>query len=329
MVAAHTARQFLIRAPGHGEIVRVDLPPRQAGDVLVRARWSGISRGTETLVFRGEVPPSQYAAMRAPFQQGDYPGPVTSGYSSVGVVEEGSDDLVGRTVFCLHPHQDRYLVPAAAVHPLPDGVPAARAVLAANMETAVNVAWDARPAKGQAIVVIGGGVVGLLAARRCGDETGAPVMVVDPCRAREAAAHALGLRWRPDPPPEASADLVIHASGTAEGLRAALRIAAVDTTIVEASWYGTREVSLPLGEAFHARRLTIRSSQVGHVPPDRAGAWSRDRRLRFALTLLADDRLDTLVTGENRFEEVPEVLARLSDEPGDTLCHRIRYGDEA
>ena len=293
--------------------------------MLVRACWSGISRGTETLVFRGEVPPSQYAAMRAPFQQGDYPGPVTSGYSSVGVVEEGPEDLTGERVFCLYPHQDRYVVPAAAVHPVPDGVPAARAVLAANLETAVNVAWDAHPAAGQKIVVIGGGVVGLLAARRCADATGGPVTVVDPCRAREEVAHALGLAWRPDPPPEASADLVIHASGTPEGLRAALQIAVVDATIVEASWYGAREVSLPLGEAFHARRLTIRSSQVGRVPPDRAGTWSRKRRLRFALTLLADERFDALVSGESRFEELPDVLARLSDAPGDTLCHRIRY----
>lgn len=329
MVTTGAARQFLIRTPGHGEIVRVELPRRQADDVLVRACWSGVSRGTETLVFRGEVPPSQYAVMRAPFQQGDYPGPVTSGYSSVGVVEEGPEDLAGRTVFCLYPHQDYYVVPAASVHPLPDDVPAARAVLAANLETAVNVAWDARPATGQKIVVIGGGVVGLLAARRCADESRGPVTVVDPRRAREAAAHALGLAWRPDPPPEASVDLVIHASGTPEGLRTALRIAVVDATIVEASWYGTRRVSLPLGEAFHARRLTIRSSQVGHVPPDRAGAWSRERRLRFALTLLADERFDALVTGENRFEELPEVLARLSDTPGDTLCHRIRYGDGA
>ena len=326
MAAARTARQFVIDKPGHGEIVRVDLRRRQAGDVLIRALCSGISRGTETLVFRGGVPPSQYETMRAPFQQGDYPGPVTSGYSSVGVVEEGPDALVGRIVFSLYPHQDRYIVPAEAVHPVPGDVPAERAVLAANMETAVNVVWDAGPAAGNRIVVIGGGVVGLLAATRCREVEGTSVTVVDPNRSREAVADALGLEWRPDPPPAATAELVIHASGAPEGLRAALEVAAEEATIVEASWFGTREVTLPLGEAFHARRLTIRSSQVGRVAPVRAADWTCERRLRFALALLADDRLDALITGESRFEELPQVMAALTAAPDNALCHRVRYG---
>ncbi|MYD69992.1 MAG: zinc-binding alcohol dehydrogenase [Acidobacteria bacterium] len=329
MAVTGTARQFVVSHPGHGKIVRVDLPPRQEDAVLVRARYSGISRGTETLVFRGAVPPSQYEAMRAPFQQGDYPGPVTSGYSSVGVVEEGPETLAGRTVFSLYPHQDRYLVPAAAVHPVPDDVPAERAVLAANMETAVNIAWDAAPVVGSRIVVIGGGVVGLLAAARCRDVAATSVTVVDPNRSRESVADALGLQWRPDPPPAATADLVIHASGAPGGLRAALDVAATEGTIVEASWYGAREVTLPLGEAFHVRRLTIRSSQVGRVPPRRAAEWTRERRLRFALSLLADGRFDALITHESPFEEVPRVMARLSAAPDDTLCHRIRYGNGA
>ncbi len=297
--------------------------------MLVRALYSGISRGTETLVYRGAVPPSQYEAMRAPFQQGDYPGPVTCGYSSVGVVEEGPDGLLGRVVFSLYPHQDRYLVPAAAVHPVPDDVPAARAVLAANLETAVNVVWDGDPAPGNRIVVIGGGVVGLLVARRCGDVEGASVTVVDPNRSREAVSNALGLQWRADPPPAATADLVIHASGSSEGLRAALEVAADEATIVEASWYGTREVALPLGEAFHVRRLTIRSSQVGRVPPRLAAEWTCERRLRFAISLLADERLDALITDESPFENLPQVMAALSAAPDDTLCHRIRYGSGA
>lgn len=322
---APTARAFWIREPGHGQILCAGLPPRQAGEVRVRALYSGISRGTEALVFRGLVPPSQHAAMRAPFQEGEFPGPVKYGYSSVGVVEEGPDGLPGRTVFCLHPHQDRYCVPAEAVHPLPAGVPPPRAVLAANMETAVNVVWDARPAPGDEIVVIGGGVVGLLAASLCRDLPGARVTVVDPNRSREAAAAALGLGYRPRPPDAADADLVIHASGNPDGLRAALEAAGHEATVVEASWYGAAQVPLPLGEAFHVRRLTLRSSQVGHVPPGRAPRWSRRRRLALALSLLADPRLDALLTGESPFEELPAVLAALAAEPGDTLCHRIRY----
>lgn len=327
MPAMPTARSFWIRTPGHGEIVSAELPPRQAGEVLIRTRYSGISRGTEALVFRGAVPPSQHAAMRAPFQEGDFPAPVKYGYGSVGIVEEGPDRLRGRTVFCLYPHQDRYCVPAAAVHAVPARVPPPRAVLAANMETAVNVVWDARPGPGDEIVVIGGGVVGLLAATLCRDLPGAKVTVVDPNRSRAAVAAALGLTYRPDPPQGATADLVVHASGHPDGLRAALAAAGREATIVEASWYGTSPVPLPLGEAFHARRLTIRSSQVGHVPPDRAPRWSRGRRLALALALLADARLDALVSGESGFDELPAVLAALATQPGDALCHRIRYDD--
>ncbi len=322
-----TARSFWIREPGHGEILCAELPPRQAGEVLVRALYSGISRGTEALVFRGQVPPSQRAAMRAPFQDGEFPGPLKYGYNSVGTVEEGPERLRGRTVFCLYPHQDRYCVPAEAVHPVPDGVPPPRAVLAANMETAVNIVWDARPGPGDEIVVIGGGVVGLLAAFLCRDLPGAGVTVVDPNRSRAAVAGALGLAYRPEPPDGATADLVIHASGHPDGLRAALAAAGQEATIVEASWFGAAAVPLPLGEAFHARRLTLRSSQVGHVPPHRAPRWTRGRRLELALSLLADPRLEALVTGESAFDELPAVLAALAGAPGDTLCHRIRYPD--
>ena len=325
MPASEIARQFWIETPGRGAVRTAALPPPEAGEVLVRTLHSGISRGTEALVFRGAVPPSQYAAMRAPFQEGDFPGPVKYGYSSVGTVEEGPDRLQGRTVFCLYPHQDRYRVPAAAVHPVPDGVPAGRAVLAANMETAVNIAWDARPAAGDEILVVGGGVVGLLAATLCRDVPGARVTVVDPNRSRAPTADALGLRYRTEVPAGAAVDLVIHASGRAEGLRDALGAAGVEATIVDASWYGSSEVPLPLGEAFHARRLTIRSSQVGRVPPDRAPRWTTARRLALALELLADDRLDVLLTGESPFDDLPAVLERLASDPGDTLCHRLRY----
>ena len=322
-----TARQFWIRSPGHGAIVSAELAPRQASEVLIRTRYSGISRGTESLVFNGEVPPSQYQTMRAPFQDGEFPGPVKYGYASVGEVEEGPDKLVGRKVFCLYPHQDRYCVPASVATPIPEGVPVSRAVLAANMETAVNAVWDAPPVEGRRIVVIGGGVVGLLIAWLCRQASGTSVVVVDVNAARESVARALDLPFRVDSPGDAVADLVIHASGRPEGLVSALSVAAFEATILEVSWYGSRIVSLPLGEAFHSRRLTIKSSQVGHVPPGRRDSWTRASRLEYALGLLRDPRLDALITGESPFDELPEVLARLSTAPGDTLCHRIRYPD--
>ena len=306
-----------------------DLPPRQTDQVLVRALYSGVSRGTESLVFRGEVPPSQYQVMRASHQEGEFPGPLKYGYSSVGEILEAPDQLgeamVGRRVFCLYPHQDLYVVPATAVHVLPEGLPPGRAVLAANMETAVNALWDARPAVGDRIVVVGAGVVGLLVAWLCRGVPGASVSVVDVDPSREPVARELGLAFLDRPPHEAGADLVVHASGNPEGLASALSIAGEEAEVVELSWYGQRPVALPLGEAFHSRRLTVRSSQVGRVPPRRAPRWSRERRLDLALGLLREPLLDLLISGESDFEELPDVMERLSRDGGGVLCHRIRY----
>ena len=320
-----TARSFWIEQPGSGRLREAPLPAVGAGEVLVRTRYSGISRGTESLVFAGQVPASQYHAMRAPFQEGEFPGPVKYGYISVGDVEAGPASLRGRTVFCLHPHQDRYVVAAGAVTPLPDGVPPGRAVLAANMETAVNALWDARPRVGERIVVIGGGVLGMLAAWLCRKIPGARVTLADINPARQATAEALGVDFAEPRALEGDADLVLHASGHPAGLRSALALAALEARIVELSWYGEQPVELPLGEGFHARRLTLRSSQVGRIPPDMAPRWSHGERMALALSLLADPALDALITGESPFEELPGLLARLTREPGDTLCHRIRY----
>ena len=319
------AHQFWIRAPGQGEVVRAELPPRQDDEVLIGALYSGISRGTESLVFRGEVPPSQYQAMRAPFQEGTLPGPVKYGYCSVGEVLEGPDTLAGQTVFCLYPHQDVYVVPASAVTPVPDLLPPGRAVLAANMETAINAVWDARPSVGDRVVVIGAGVVGLLIAWLCRQIPGTDVTVVDINPSKGAVAGMLDLSFLTAPPAGADADVVMHASGRPEGLRSALAVAGMEATIVEVSWYGSRSVPLPLGEAFHSRRLTLRSSQVGHLDPARTPRWTHARRMTLALDLLRHERLDALITGESRFEELPVVMTRLSHDPGDTLCHRISY----
>ena len=307
--------------------MNAELSPRQADQVLVRAIYSGISRGTESLVFKGEVPESQYQAMRAPFQEGTFPGPVKYGYASVGEVQEneGGNDLEGRTVFCLYPHQDVYHVPVSEVTLVPEDVPAGRAVLAASMETAVTIVWDSRPTAGGRIVVIGAGVVGLLVAWLCRQVPGTTVTIVDVNAERLSVAEALQVAFCIQPTEGVEADLVIHASGEPDGLRSGLVVAGMESTIIEASWYGSRSVSLPLGEDFHSRRLTLKSSQVGRVPPDRASRWSRARRMKLALELLRAPELDVLITGESDFAELPIVLARLSAEPSAALCHRIRY----
>ncbi|WP_284618667.1 zinc-dependent alcohol dehydrogenase [Aquabacterium humicola] len=326
MKAPAPARACWLAEPGRAELRDEPLATPGDGDVLVRALHSGISRGTETLVFRGEVPASEHRRMRAPFQQGEFPGPVKYGYASVGVVEAGPAALLGRVVFCLHPHQTRYVVPADAVHPLPNGVPPARAVLAANLETAVNALWDAAPRIGDRIAVVGGGTLGALVAWLAARMPGCAVQLVDVQPARRALAERLGLGFALPDEAWGDADLVVHASGRGEGLATALRLAGFEATVLELSWYGTRPVAVPLGEAFHARRLRLQSSQVGHVAAAQRGRWDFRRRLALALSLLTDPALDALLGEPAPFDALPAVLARLAagDEP-DVLCQRIDY----
>ena len=297
----------------------------QAGDALVRTLYTGISRGSEALVFRGEVPPSEYQRMRAPFQAGDFPGPVKYGYCNVGLVEAGPAELVGRTVFCLFPHQTRYRVPAEALHPLPTGIPARRAILAANLETAVNGLWDAAPRIGDRIAVIGAGTLGCLVAWLAGRIPGCQVELIDTNPRKAVIAAHLGVTFATPAQATGEADLVIHASGDPAGLVLGLRLAGFEARVLELSWYGRRPVALPLGEAFHQRRLSLSASQVGTVATAQRPRWDHRRRLALALSLLQEPILDRLITGEDKFADLPAVMARLAADPGDTLMHLIRY----
>lgn len=321
------ATAFWVEEPEVGALRRQPVPDAADGEVRVRTLFTGVSRGTESTVFGGRVPASQRERMRAPFQEGDFPGPVKYGYLSVGTVEQGPPELAGRTVFALYPHQSAYVVPASAVVPVPDGVPARRAVLAGAVETAVNILWDAVPLVGDRITVVGAGMVGCCLARLARGVPGTEVTLVDVDPARRSIAHTLGVDFRvPDDAPHGQ-DLVVNTSGSEAGLRLALETAVTEGVIVEASWYGDRAVSLPLGEDFHSRRLTIRSSQVGAVPPARRDRRSTTDRLALALDLLADAAFDRLLTGESSWRDLPDVLARLASDPGAELCHTIDWRD--
>jgi hypothetical protein len=319
------ARAFWVTAPGEGEIRGEALRAPADDEVVIRALYSGISRGTEALVFNGGVPPSEWERMRAPFQEGNFPAPVKYGYSMVGRVEQGPDALTGQIVFVLHPHQTRFIVRADAVHVLSNGTPPSRVVLAANLETALNGVWDARPHVGDRIAVIGAGTIGCLAAWLVSRIPGCDVELIDINPRRAVVARALDVRFAEPGNARRDADLVIHASGTPEGLELALQLAGVEARIVELSWFGDRAVSLPLGGAFHGRRLTIVSSQVGRIAPSQRARWDTRRRMELVFSLLRDPRLDALISGESDFEDLPDVMARLARAPGDTLCHRIRY----
>jgi threonine dehydrogenase-like Zn-dependent dehydrogenase len=319
-------RAFWLRRPGHGELRPVDLPAPGPDDVVVRTLYSAVSRGTEALVFRGGVPASQHEIMRAPFQEGDFPAPVKYGYLSVGTVESGPSDLLGRTVFCLYPHQTRYVVPASAVTVVPDAVPAARAVLAGTVETAVNAVWDAMPQIGDRIAVVGAGMVGASVAAILAGLPATSVQLVDVDPARRATADALGVEFAHPDQAREGCDLVIHASASEQGLTRALELLRPEGVCVEMSWYGDRRVSVPLGEWVHSRRLTVRSSQVGTVSPNRPRTYAQ--RLQTALDLLVDARFDALVTDECRFDELPAALPELISREPSSLCLRVTYDRE-
>jgi NADPH:quinone reductase-like Zn-dependent oxidoreductase len=308
------ARAFWAVAPGVGELRDETLP--NEGGVLVRALASGISRGTEAIVFAGRVPPSQYEAMRAPLMAGQFPFPVKYGYSAVGLTDPG------RRVFVLHPHQDCFRAPAEMCIPVPDAVPTARAVLAANMETALNICWDAMALPGERILVVGAGVVGLLAASLLARLPAARVTVVDPDPTRAEAAHRVGCAFAAPEEAPAGQELIVHASGTEAGLRLALDRAAFEARIIEASWFADRLPALPLGEAFHARRLQIISSQVGSVATPMRARRTRAERLATALDLLTDAAYDALLERPTAFADLPREMPRLL---AGRLCHVVHY----
>jgi threonine dehydrogenase-like Zn-dependent dehydrogenase len=319
------AHAFWLREPGCGEIRPVTLPEPGPDEVMVRTLRSGVSRGTETLVFRGGVPPGQYGEMRAPFQEGDFPGPVKYGYLNVGAVERGPRELRGRTVFCLYPHQTAYVVPARAVTVVPEEVPPARAVLAGTVETAVNAMWDAGPLIGDRVAVVGAGMVGCCAARLLSRFPGLEVTLVDVDAGRSAVAAALGVGFAlPEEAPDGR-DLVVHASATSAGLQHSLELLAPEGTVIDLSWYGDSELRLSLGGAFHSKRLAIRASRVGTVSPARAGRRTLADQLALALDLLRDPAFDALVTGQSRFGELPDVMAKLAAGSLPALCHTITY----
>jgi Zn-dependent alcohol dehydrogenase len=319
------AQAFWLREPGAGEIRPVTLAAPGPDEVVVRTLRSAVSRGTEALVFHGRVPPSQYDAMRAPFQEGAFPGPVKYGYLNVGVVEDGPPGLRGRTVFCLHPHQTSYVVPASAVTLVPEEVPVARAVLAGIVETAVNALWDAAPLIGDRVAVVGAGTLGCCVARLLARFPGVSVTLVDIDPQRAEVASSLGVDFSLSDQAPGGRDLVVHTSATSAGLQRSLDLLAPEGTVVELSWYGDDVTSVSLGGAFHSGRLTVRASQVGAVSPARRDRRTTADRLSLALDLLRDPAFDALLTGESPFEDLPDVMPRLATGELPALCHALTY----
>jgi hypothetical protein len=311
------ARAFWTIAPGQGELRSELIPDAAPGTVAIRALASGVSRGTEALVFAGRVPSGLFETMRAPLMGGTFPFPVKYGYSVVG------ETNAGKRVFVLHPHQDRFMAPAAMCVAVPTAIPTHRAVLAANMETALNLCWDAAPLAGERVLVIGAGVVGLLAASLLARFPATSVTVVDVNPSREALVGSMGCAFALPGAAPPEQELIVHASASEAGLRLALDRAAFEGRIVEASWYGDAAPVVPLGEAFHARRLRLIATQVGAVAPGMRGRRSYTERLAIALALLDNPAYDALLEGPTPFDELPQTMPRILAPGG--LCHVITY----
>jgi Zn-dependent alcohol dehydrogenase len=312
-------------SPGHGALREEQLREPGPGDAVVRTLHSGISRGTESLVHDGRVPSEVADLMRAPFQDGEFPGPVKYGYLSVGVVEHGPDDLVDREVFCLFPHQDRYVVPAGALAPLPEGVPPRRATLAGAVETGVNALWDASPRLGDRVAVVGAGMIGCAVAALLRRFPLKRLELVDIDPGRASVARALGVDFAEPDKAANDCDLVVHASASAAGLERSLELLGAEGEVIELSWYGAQPVSIPLGSVFHPRRLSIRASQVSEIAPSRRGRRTHADRMALALELLRDDSFDALITGSSPFSELPDTMRRIASGDLPAICHVVDY----
>jgi threonine dehydrogenase-like Zn-dependent dehydrogenase len=322
---AEIAQALWYVAPGRVEIREERLAAPGPGEVRVRALFGALSRGTEALVLAGRVPESEFERMRAPFMGGHFPFPIKYGYATVGRIENGPQEQLGRIVFALHPHQHLFNIPESAIVALPETVLPQRAVLAANMETALNAVWDSAAGPADRIAIVGAGTVGALVAFLCGGLAGAEVMLVDINERRAELAQKLGVRFAKPETAKGDCDLVVHASGTAAGLRTALALAGEEATVLELSWYGDTPVAAPLGGAFHSRRLRLISSQVGQVASSHRPRWTHNRRLAAAIALLADSRLDALLAPMVSFYDLPRRLPDILDARNGVVCQLISY----
>ncbi len=327
------ARAVHFVAPRRVELRAVDLASPTGRRVLVATEYSGISSGTELLAYRGEMDPELPLDETLGALAGTFAYPFRYGYSAVGRVLRPAGALrEGQLVFAFHPHQDRFVVDACQAVPV-DGVDPRTATLYPLVETALQVCLDAAPRLGETVVVVGLGAVGILVAALLG-RAGAGVLGSEPLAARRATATAFGVRAvAPDQLGEAvaretggrGADLLVEASGNPEALAWSLALLAHEGVALVCSWYGTKPAVLPLGAAFHRRRLAIRSTQVSTLPAALTARWDRRRRAELAWRLVGELPLPVLATHEFPFEQAADAYACLDSAAGNPIHVALRY----
>jgi 2-desacetyl-2-hydroxyethyl bacteriochlorophyllide A dehydrogenase len=324
------ARALWFTAPRTAELRRERVPPPGAGEVRIKTIASAISHGTEMLVYRGEVPAD--LPLDLPTLAGDFSFPIKYGYATVGRIldaKEGSFSP-GDLVFVHHPHQNAFAVPAELPVRLPDGLDPALGLFLANLETALNVVHDAPLRLGETALVFGQGVVGLLVTQLLKLAGAGRVLAVDPIERRRELALEVGADETFEPGEDLrertleatagrGADLAVEVSSSGAALQGAIDAVAVEGTVVVASWYGTKPVTLSLGGHFHRGRVRLISSQVGRINPEIGARWDRARRTEAALGLLPRLRLEELVSHRVPFEKAPWAYQLVDERPEETV----------
>lgn len=337
---AERARALWFTAPRMAELRPETVLPPGPNEVRVRSSVSAISHGTEMLAYRGEIPTG--LPLDLPTFSGSFAFPLKYGYATAGKILDVGDGVThlapGDAVFVHHPHQDIFVVPKDMPVRLPEGVQPSRGAFAANLETALNIVHDTPLLLGETAFVFGQGVVGLLVTQLL-KLSGAKVLAVEPVERRRELAQKLGADEVFEPGEDLtrhiseatggrSADVAVEVSGAGSALQAAIDSVAVEGTVVVASWYGTKPVSLALGENFHRGRVRLRSSQVGRLNPESSPRWDRDRRMEAVMSLLPGLKLEELISHRVAFESAPEAYGLLDERPAETIQVILTHDEE-
>ena len=317
------ARALFHTAPRSVEIKTVPTPRPAAGEVIVSTQFSGISSGTESLVYRGEVSEDTALDDTIGALGGAFRYPFAYGYACVGKAADS-----GQAVFAFHPHQDIFAARTSDLIPLP-AVDPAPATLFPLVETALQVTLDAGTGYRDRVIVLGAGVLGLLTALLL-QRSGQRPLLAEPQAWRRGLAASLGVpAAAPEELGKQEVSLVIDASGSPDAPASALGMLAHEGTLLVASWFGAKPVVLPLGGAFHRRRLTIRSTQVSTVPARLGATWTRPRRRLEAAELMPELPLSELCTHVFPFTKAADAF-RAVDEGTPGLMHAVlRYEQDS
>lgn len=289
----------------------------------IQSLYSLVSTGTERLVATGKIPTGLYNSMQVPYMEGDFSLPVKYGYSLVGEVVKGP--LLGKTVHLLHPHQDYCKVAAADVFPIPDEVPAVRATLASNLETAVNAVWDSGVSVGDRVAVVGFGIIGSLVARLLAQLPAVSLTILEKDPDRIKMAKSMGFEVSPNENLSTPLDIAFHCSSTAAGLQTCIDTVGLEGKVIELSWYGDKSVELNLGGTFHPQRKVIISSQVSQIPASHQHRWDFRRRKEAVFELLKNPDFDLHTPKTTPFTNLPEVFSEIRKGSSKQLVWIVDY----